>query len=477
MLELAPAARVIPAALLRANALHLPLADESVDLIVTSPPYFALRSYRDAGEHYDGQIGSEPTPQAFLEALWAVMAELWRVLKPAGVCFVNLGDKRSGSGGHNNASLVAPGNKHAKVARGHIDAGGVVDPGRRRSSAEFDREALRSRLDATPPNRASRATRRNAPDHYNRAAFGRAKSKMLLPHRFAIGCEDGLADPAGVGWIVRQDLVWSKPNGLPESVTDRTRDAHEYWFMLTKEGRYFSAMDEIREPHTGGTNPGRRDGGAPPGGQLERLVAGRRGGTIGATNPAMSHPRGRMPGSVWSVPSEGLQVPKHLDVDHFAAFPTEWPRRLILGWSPAGICVECGDGRRPVTITEQEAVHRPRPNDRPARQSLGGATGNGFNGAGYPVTTSCTTITGEACRCPSPAAPTRPAVVLDPFGGTGTTAAVARAAGRLGVSVDLSADYLRLARWRIEESGDGERAIFGARPPRQIEGQLDLLAP
>lgn len=57
--------------LVRGNAIALPLADESVDLIVTSPPYFALRSYTDGGEHYDGQIGSEPTPQDFLEALWA----------------------------------------------------------------------------------------------------------------------------------------------------------------------------------------------------------------------------------------------------------------------------------------------------------------------------------------------------------------------------------------------------------------------
>lgn len=67
--------------LVRADAIAIPLADESVDLIVTSPPYFALRSYTDGGEHYAGQIGSEPTPQDFLEALWAVTAECVRVLK------------------------------------------------------------------------------------------------------------------------------------------------------------------------------------------------------------------------------------------------------------------------------------------------------------------------------------------------------------------------------------------------------------
>ena len=79
--------------LIRGDALSLPLADESVDLCVTSPPYFALRSYTDGGEHYEGQIGSEATPQAFLEALWAVTAECVRVLKPSGSLWVNLGDK------------------------------------------------------------------------------------------------------------------------------------------------------------------------------------------------------------------------------------------------------------------------------------------------------------------------------------------------------------------------------------------------
>ncbi len=94
--------------LLKADAISLPLADESVDLVVTSPPYFALRSYTDGGEHYDGQIGSEDSPQAFLEALWAVTAECRRVLKPTGSLWVNLGDKYAGSGGHNNSGIAKP---------------------------------------------------------------------------------------------------------------------------------------------------------------------------------------------------------------------------------------------------------------------------------------------------------------------------------------------------------------------------------
>ena len=79
--------------LIRGDATALPLADDSVDLCVTSPPYFSLRQYTDGGEAYEGQIGSEATPQEFLEALWAVTAECVRVLKPSGSLWVNLGDR------------------------------------------------------------------------------------------------------------------------------------------------------------------------------------------------------------------------------------------------------------------------------------------------------------------------------------------------------------------------------------------------
>lgn len=454
------------ALVLRADALRLPLPDESVDLIVTSPPYFSLRSYRDDGEHYDGQIGSEPTPQAFLEALWAATAECWRVLKPSGSMFVNLGDKRSGSG--------APGST--------------------------------SGLGGQPQgNRTGISVTRG----YNQAAFGRAKSKMLLPHRYAIGCEDGLADPEGLGWIVRQDLVWSKPNGLPESVRDRTRDAHEYWFHLTKSGDYFAAIDELRDAPSGYHGDAVRIPEIP--GQRRRAMQ------------HTSSPLGALPRSVWEIPTEPLTVPDHLGVDHFAAFPSEWPRRLILGWSPSGICVECGSERRPVVGIAHDLYRAAGATGRAKRQDIGGTHGgNGMNGAGYPQTRTAATITGYVCACapftdhperrrgdnnaasrdgsrsrsgfdggakewaeyqaknPGPVReyhlegwtppPTRPAVVLDPFGGTGTTAMVARALGRIGVSVDLSADYCKLARWRIFESNGA--AKVAARVNRDRQGVL-----
>jgi DNA modification methylase len=391
---------------IRHDARHLPLPDESVDLIVTSPPYFALRSYRDDDGHYDGQIGSEDTPEAFLQALDECMVEWWRVLKPGGSCWVNLGDKYAGGGG-----------QWEKDER--------PDPGRRR--------AVSGKIAS------------------GGKTWGmRPKSLMGLPWRFAIRQIDA-------GWILRAEVVWSKPNGLPESVTDRVRRSHEQWFHLTKEPRYFSAVDEVREPHTGGSNRGRSDGAPPPGGKVERLVAsGDHGGNYRATNPDLFNPLGRLPGSVWTVPTEPLIIPDEIrelhDLpDHFAAFPQELPRRIILGWSPSGVCVECGEGRRPVVSQSKDVFYGQGRHRSGAQQVKDGASEVGW--AQDEKWRTETTITGYACACPQPDAPTRPAVILDPFGGTGTVAGVARTLGRYGIHNDLSAAYNRLAAWRIWESG------------------------
>jgi DNA modification methylase len=401
--------------LIRGDATSIPLADGSVDEIVTSPPYFALRSYTDGGEHYDGQIGSEATPQAFLEALWAVTAECRRVLKPSGSMFVNLGDKYSGVSPGSYRRHTQPFGPNGDTATGYHEAAA-----------------------------ASEAAAGHDPDWGGIPA----KSLMMLPQRYAIGCIDQL------GLILRAEMIWSKPNGLPESVTDRVRRSHEQWFHFTKEPRYFSAVDEVREDYSERvqdrqTYAGRDD--VPP--SKDR-------GDRGDGNPARgilgfghrgASPLGKLPGSVWTIPTEPLRVPDHLGVDHFAAFPSEWPRRLILGWSPSGVCVECGEGRRPVVD------RTPMPRDEWGHRSPDSAHGeigkpawrgqevNRFKAA------NPDTITGYACACPTTDAPTRPAVILDPFSGTGTTAAVANALGRHGIGIDLSADYLRLAEWRCND--------------------------
>jgi DNA modification methylase len=432
------------ARIVRGNALALPLDDSTVDLIVTSPPYFGLRSYQDGGEHYDGQLGSEATPAEFVDALIAATAEMVRVLKPSGSIWVNLGDKYA-SGGRTS----------------------------------YDRTDINGeRGGASRPQDGARP-----------------KSLLGIPWRYAIRCIDDL------GLILRAEVIWSKPNGLPESVTDRVRRSHEQWFHFTKEPRYFSAVDEIREahlaPNRSGTNPKHES--APFAVGIPAHTS------LSTTQP---NPLGKLPGSVWTIPTQPLRVPDHLGIDHFAAFPTEWPRRIIQGWSPRGICVECGEGRRPTSerdpIDPRFLASNKRGDGR-GNVEVRGVSQSSILRTGLQAGQSPPTrITGYACACPAPTvereirefdhhsgemvtrvvevsdptwqpiAPTTPAVVLDPFGGTGTTALVAKALGRHGISVDMSADYCRLATWRTTDPDQIARAMQVDKPVRQVDGQVDL---
>ena len=390
--------------ILRANALALPLADESVDLVVTSPPYFGLRSYQDGGEHYEGQIGSEATPAEFIDALIAATREMARVLKPSGSIWVNLGDKyvsRQSFYDQTNGGSWAKIHKHTGDDRQNGEKVPDARGEKSRSNYLTEQTGIRN------------------------------KSLMGIPWRYAIRCIDDL------GLILRAEVIWSKPNGLPESVTDRVRRSHEQWFHFTKEPRYYSAVDEIREPHK--SEPGREGVGALGGQKTLRPVG---------TNSGSYNALGALPGSVWTVATEPLRVPDHLGINHFAAFPTEWPRRIITGWSPRDVCTACGEGRRPVANVEQTAR---RPIGLAQMHTAMDARADKGTKSNIGHVISSRTITGYACACPDTSAPATPGVVLDPFGGTGTTALVADVLGRDGITVDLSADYCRLAQWRTTD--------------------------
>lgn len=414
--------------IIHGNALDLPLEDNTVDLVVTSPPYFGLRSYQDGGEHYEGQIGSEATPAEFVDALIAATREMVRVLKPSGSIWVNLGDKYSGvnigtTSGHKSGTITASSQDRMRTTAG-MDVG------------------------------------------------GRPKSLIGIPWRYAIRCIDDL------GLILRAEVIWSKPNGLPESVTDRVRRSHEQWFHFTVQPRYYSAVDEVREEHAS-AHPGR--GGLNKRGDESYHALGGAGAT-GKWDGAVSA-LGKLPGSVWNIPTQPLRVPAHLGIDHFAAFPMEWPRRIITGWSPREVCSACGEGRRPVVdrhpipkelkealAAKSSAKRHGDRNDGQVQYAISGPQLSRPWRAAHPET-----ITGYACDCPDTSAPTTPGVVLDPFGGTGTTALVADVLGRDAIHVDLSADYCRLAEWRTTDPGERARAMQVQKPETVIEGQMDLL--
>lgn len=326
-------------AILCGDARALPLPDESVDLIITSPPYWALREYRDGDGVMRGQIGAEPTPWGYLGALWECTAEWIRVLKPAGSIFVNLGDKYA--------------NRTRGAWRGSSDG----------------------------------LTWRAESPRYVRPKDLPEKSLIGLPWRYAIGCIDQL------GLILRSEIIWDKPTPLPESVTDRVARSHEQWFHFTRQQRYFADVDAIREPHAAP----RRTAGASMFGARNVSIVRTGTGEYAGPNPA-----GKLPDTVWTVPSQPLHVPPELAIDHYAAFPLAFPRRIISGWCP-----------------------------------------------------------------PS-------GLIVDPFGGTGTTALAARALGRRAISVDMSADYCRLASWRCSDPGELARAMGVPKPPPVPENQPDL---
>ena len=399
--------------IVRADARSLPLPDESVDLIVTSPPYYALRDYRDGDGSLARQIGAEPTPAEYIAALIDATREWVRVLKPSGSIFVVLGDKYSDRADGGPSSARSGRSDHAEVL---------------------------------PPGRST-------------TAMARRKSLLCLPERYRIACIDQLR------LIVHAVGIWSKPNGLPESVTDRWRRSHEDIVHLVKRERYYSAVDEIREPHAA-TLTGRRTTGWKPGPSGNREI-GRGTWDEPTVRDFATNALGRLPGSVWEIATQPLKVPEHLAVDHFAAFPPALVRRIVLGWSPPGICTACGEGRRPVV--DLQKTHAPRPGKVTALTNAHGADGR--EGA---RPSSIARITGYACACPTPDAPTRPALVADPFGGTGTTALVAAVHGRVGVSFDLSHDYGRLARWRTTDPGERARALGVPKPAPVAPKQGDL---
>lgn len=170
------------------DARRLPLADESVHMVCTSPPYFGLRDYQ-----VDGQIGLEATPAEFVVAMVAVMREVRRVLRPDGTLWLNLGDSYGGVRGNKAA---APDGKHRHAA-------------------------------ADTPTQAKRGTTR--------------KSLMGMPWRVALALQDD-------GWLLRSDIVWSKGNAMPESVRDRPSRSHEFVFLLSKRPRYYYDAESIKEP-------------------------------------------------------------------------------------------------------------------------------------------------------------------------------------------------------------------------------------
>ena len=319
------------------------LPDQSIHCCVTSPPYFGLRNY-----NVDGQLGLEPTLADYLAVMVEVFRGVRRVLRDDGVLFLNIGDSY-----HTDSPV-------------------------RKSSAEAFSESW------DPSQTASRGGLRKSA-----AKSGTLKNKdlMMVPARLAIALQDD-------GWWLRSDVIWHKPNPMPESVTDRPTCAHEHIFLLTKSARYFYDADAVREPLAASSvsrlsqdvdsqiGSDRANGGAKTNGTMKAVARvdkqrghGRRHDGFNDRWDAMAKAEQQTNGAnlrnVWSIATMPFKDA------HFATFPPEIPRRCIKAGCPAG------------------------------------------------------------------------GTVLDPFLGSGTTLLVADQLGRAGIGIELNPEYALMAENRI----------------------------
>jgi DNA modification methylase len=345
-----------------------------------------------------GGYGLEPTIEMYIAHSVEILRELRRVLRPDGVLFWNLGDSYSAMKGYS----------------------GALKPSDMQSS---NRGSLRGK-DSFLPQR-------------NPQSGLKPKDLCLIPERIALAAQ---AD----GWWVRSRIIWAKPNPMPESVTDRPTDALEHIWMFTRSERYFWDADAVREV-TGRETPPEEyangDGHNVPSGTLEQGVnAG-----FGSKKTRFTNPGGRNMRNVWTFSTQPYPEA------HFATFPEELPRRCILAaTSQKGACAQCGAPWERVTRRKFYGDWNPHPGSNAATVVNGQTAdrkGEAFAESWTPPQTLGWTPT---CRCRSQHGKTVDCLVLDPFGGSGTTGRVALELGRRAVLVDIAynAEYRALAEKR-----------------------------
>lgn len=337
------------------DARHIPLADKSVHCVVTSPPYFGLRRYGASGE-----IGLEKMPEEYITNLVAVFREVRRVMRDDATLWVNIGDSYWGGKGQSAQAW---------------------------STAHQDRATLQGAQHQITGMGETRPTDGKHP-------ILKPKDLMMIPARVALALQ---AD----GWWLRSEIVWHKPNPMPESVKDRPTRSHEMIYLLTKSERYYYDAAAIAEPVTEsslmrlgqdienqeGSNRG--NGGMKTNGPMKAVCFGGikapgYGSRLASGNewkPKTGDHKGhsgnvlangttcpmRNARDVWTMATSGYKAA------HFATFPAELARRCILAGCPIG------------------------------------------------------------------------GIVLDPFSGSGTTCQVAIDLGRQGIGTDLQPEYLPLA--------------------------------
>jgi len=446
--------------LFQADARAIPLADQTVHCVVTSPPYYGLRVYADNDER---GIGAETSVEDYIDNMVDVFREVWRVLRDDGVAWLNIGDSYSSQGG----PLKYDGEKDISLSAQHVE-------NRRNANNEPPRdyqESRRGQGNVTPGNRmgvpeqlvmalqSDGWTWRDTIIWHKKSAMPESvvgwrweRCKVKVAERPPRGDTMEMGRAGGIGALgvaTNTNAEWTDCDGCAKcQSTDglvlrrgswRTTQAFEYIYMLTKGMGYFADGEPVRTDAKESS--------------IQRMQSGWRGNKY-RDDPSGGHNNLDMflgsdkakdlttanRRSVWSDISG-----ENYDGPHFATFPSDLPRICIqASTSEGGCCSWCGaqyarvvdatvsTSRQGVGWTNGEGTlrndgDRPGSYDKPATQTLG------FR---------------STCGCDAPSMPT---TVLDPFNGTATTCIAAQRLGRRGVGVDISGEYLEQSVKRLSD--------------------------
>lgn len=382
----------------------------SVHCVVTSPPYWGLRDYGGDpvswADGWKGCLGLELTPRQYVDHLVEVFEAVARVLRQDGTLWLNLGDGYVGGGrGGDPAQPSGLSGGTASQEASWIDRSRAAPPGLKR------------------------------------------KHLVGIPWHVAFALQSS-------GWYLRQDIVWHKPNPMPESVKDRCTRAHEFLFLFAhpqSDGRYFYDAHAIEEPAVSASQ-GRGSG------NKQRKLAGtanndRTNTHLGSSVPWKAETRNRR--DVWTIPAKPFRGVQGVQSDHFAVMPPDLVRPCILaGTSERGVCSVCGAPWRRTTRRREVETTSACIGGDPDRRD-GGSRERDPTGRGGNQLAKTTEPEGwvPSCSCDAPVVP---AVVLDPFGGAGTVNLVADDLGRHSIYIDCKPEYTHLATQRIFGSIDPE---------------------
>jgi site-specific DNA-methyltransferase (adenine-specific) len=393
------------------------IPDGTIDLVLSSPPFFALRSYLDPDDPAKGdEIGSEPTPGEFIDTLLDVTEECLRVLSPHGTLAFELGDTFAGSGG----------------AGGDYGAGGLRD-----GQPTFKQGGKYGRVHdpaVGPPIRNF--------DTINRAGgpgFPLDKSLCLIPELYRMSLAYGFNPLTGrecTRWRVRNVVRWVRPNPPVGALGDKFRPAtSEMVIACQSRTRYFD-LDAVREKPKSGE----------AGEQLapSRAVIGYQGMHTpqghgeGSNQPHLvSHPAGAPPLDWWEIPTHGFTG------SHYATWPPALCEKPIKAMSPAKVCTTCGEPSRRITseIEPRQVNEVDAGKDRTQGRHVGGPFVKSHAVTPAVVETIGWTDCGHDTW--------RPGRILDPFAGSGTTLAVATGHSRDAIGIDLDSRNVDLAQQRV----------------------------